>query len=90
MNKVELVELVAEKAHLTKKDAAVAVDAVFDGMVEALVKGEDVRIAGFGTVAVKERKPRQGVNPSTGAKMTIPAVKVVGLKAAKVLKEKLN
>ena len=62
MNKVELVELVAEKAHLTKKDAAVAVDAVFDGMVEALVKGEDVRIAGFGTVAVKERKPRQGVH----------------------------
>lgn len=90
MNKVELVELVAERAHLTKKDAAVAVDAVFDGMVEALVKGEDVRIAGFGTVAVKERKPRQGVNPSTGAKMTIPAAKVVGLKAAKVLKEKLN
>lgn len=90
MNKVELVELVAEKAHLTKKDAAVAVDAVFEGVVEALVKGEDVRVAGFGTVAVKERKPRQGVNPSTGEKMTIPGAKVVSLKAAKALKEKLN
>lgn len=90
MNKVELVELVAEKAHLTKKDAAVAVDAVFDGMVEALVKGDEVRVAGFGTVAVKTRKARKGVNPSTHEEMEIPASKVVTLKVAKVLKEKLN
>lgn len=90
MNKVELVELVAERAHLTKKDAAVAVDAVFDGVVEALVKGDEVRVAGFGTVAVKTRAARQGVNPSTHEAMTIPASKVVTLKVAKVLKEKLN
>ncbi len=90
MNKVELVELVAEKAHLTKKDAAVAVDAVFDGMADALAKDEEVRVAGFGTVAVKTRKARQGVNPSTHEPMTIPASKVVTFKVAKVLKDRLN
>lgn len=90
MNKVDLVELVAEKAHLTKKDAAVAVDAVFAGMEEALLKGDDVRVAGFGTVAVKDRKPREGVNPATGAKMTIPGARVLVLKTAKALKEKLQ
>ena len=73
MNKVELADLVAERARLTKKDATIAVDALFDGIVEALAKGEEVRVAGFGTIEVKERKPRQGVNPSTGEKMTIPA-----------------
>ena len=88
MNKVELVELVAEKAHLTKK--AVAVDAVFDGMADALAKDEEVRVAGFGTVAVKTRKARQGVNPSTHEPMTIPASKVVTFKVAKVLKDRLN
>ncbi len=90
MNKVDLVELVAEKARLTKKDATVAVDEVFEGMVEALARGEEVRIAGFGSVVVKERKPRQGVNPSTGEKMTIPAAKVVGFKAAKALKDRVK
>lgn len=90
MNKVELAEVIAEKARLTKKDAAVAVDVLFEAMGDALAKGEEVRIAGFGTVAVKERKPRQGVNPSTGEKMIIPAAKVVGFKAAKSLKDKVQ
>lgn len=90
MNKVELADLVAERARLTTKDATIAVDALFDGIVEALAKGEEVRVAGFGTIEVKDRKPRQGVNPSTGEKMTIPAAKVVGFKAAKALKDKIQ
>ncbi len=90
MNKNELIDAIAEKARLSKKDASAAADAVFEAVAEALVKGEEVRISGFGTFAVKERKERKGVNPSNGQEIVIPAVKTAVLKPSKNLKEKLQ
>ncbi|MBQ7539607.1 MAG: HU family DNA-binding protein [Bacteroidaceae bacterium] len=81
MNKTELVNAVAEKAGLTKVDAKKAVDAAVAAVTEALAKNDKVALIGFGTLAVTERKARQGVNPATGKKITVAARKVVKFKA---------
>lgn len=90
MNKVDLVELVAVKAKLTKKDAEAAVDALFDGIEHALIKGEAVKVSGFGGFSVRHRESRLGVNPSSGKHITIPAANAVVFKPSKSLKEKLQ
>lgn len=81
MNKCELVAAVAAKAQMTKADAAKAVDAAMDVVIEALQKGENVQMIGFGTFAVTKRAARKGVNPATGKAIEIPAKNVVKFKA---------
>jgi DNA-binding protein HU-beta len=83
MNKSELISVVAEKTGLTKKDTEKVVNAVFDGIGEALAKGEKVQVIGFGTFDVRSRKAREGRNPATGATIQIPAVKFLFSKQAK-------
>ncbi len=90
MNKAELIEAVAAKAELSKRDAEAAVDAVVDVVTEALVKGDAVKISGFGIFEKKHRAAREGTNPSTQEKISIPASTSVSFKVSKGLKEKLN
>ncbi len=90
MNKAELIELVATKSQVAKRDADAVVEAVFEAISDALAKGETVKISGFGIFEKKERAAREGTNPSTGAKITIPASNSVGFKVSKTLKEKIN
>ncbi len=87
MTKTELITLVAEKAEITKKDADKAVNSVFDAISETLAKGEDVRLVGFGSFEVRSRNAKEGINPKTKEKITIPAKKVPAFKAGKALKE---
>ena len=63
MNKAEFVAAVAEKADLSKADAARAVDAVIETITKALKKGDTVTLVGFGTFSVRKRAARQGRNP---------------------------
>lgn len=90
VNKSELISVVAEKAGLTKKDTEKVVNAIFDGISEALGAGDKVQIIGFGTFDVRNRKEREGRNPATGASIKIPAVKVPVFKAGKALKENVK
>ncbi len=90
MNKSELISVVAEKAGLTKKDTEKVVNAVFDGISEALARGERVQVIGFGTFDIRSRKAREGRNPATGATIQIPAVKVPVFKAGKALKDNIK
>lgn len=91
MNKAELVEKVAEKAMFPKKEAAIAVDAVFKTIEEALIAGDNVRLIGFGTFETRERKARMGRNPqSPGEMVEIPASKAPSFKAGKALKDAIN
>ena len=90
MKKAELVEAVAEKAGLTKADATRAIEALFDTVKTAMVKGERVAIPGFGTFSVGERAAREGRNPRTGATVQIAARKEVTFKAGSALKETVN
>lgn len=90
MKKVELIEAVAAKAGITKADAGRAVDATFDAIKCALVKGDKVPLVGFGTFGVSERAARKGHNPQTGAVVNIPARTAVTFKAGSALKEAVN
>jgi Bacterial nucleoid DNA-binding protein len=87
MNKSELVNKVAEITELSKKDAAKAVDAVFDAIAEALQNGEKVQLVGFGNFEVRERSARKGRNPQTGEPIEIAASKTPAFKPGKSLKE---
>ncbi len=90
MNKPELISIVADKANITKKEAEVAVGAVFETITEALEKNEKVVVAGFGTFEIHERAPRQGRNIKTGETILIPGSKAPVFKAAKVFKDSIN
>ena len=86
-NKADLVDKVADKTGLTKKDSNAAVEAVFDSIQEFLAEEEKVQLIGFGTFEVSERAARKGRNPQTGEEIQIPATKVPAFKAGKNLKE---
>lgn len=90
MTKAELTEKVAQTAEISKKDAASAVNAVFDAITDVLVANEKLVILGFGTFETRKRAARMGRNPSTGEKLKIPATIVPAFKPSKVLKEKVN
>ena len=77
MNKTEFVAAIAEEAGISKTDAAKAVKAFTDVVVEEMKKGEKIQLVGFGTFSIKMRKARNVLNPSTGENMVIPARKVV-------------
>ena len=88
MTKTDLIDKVAESAEMTKKDAAVAVGAVFDAITDSLAKGEKVQLIGFGSFEVRERAAREGHAPQDPKKVIhIPAKKVPVFKAGKALKE---
>jgi DNA-binding protein HU-beta len=89
-NKNDLIGVVADKAGLTKADAGLAVDAVFDAITASLKKGDEVRLVGFGTFAVSKRKASVGRNPATGAEIKIPASNQAKFKPGKGLKDAIN
>ncbi len=89
MNKNDLVVKVAENLELTKAEVEEVVDAVFETLKNTLAAGEDVKLTGFGNFVVKTRAAREGTNPATGARITIPASKTVAFKPAKNVKEAL-
>lgn len=90
MTKKELVDVIASKTEMTKKDSEAALSAVVESIKEALIKGDDIRLVGFGTFSVKETAARTGRNPKTGEEIKIPAGKRVAFKASKELKEVLK
>jgi DNA-binding protein HU-beta len=87
MTKTELINAVAEKSSMTKKDSDAAVSAMLEAITEALTNGESVALVGFGTFEVRTRAARQGVNPRTKESMLIPESKLPAFKAGKALKE---
>lgn len=88
MNKKELIEAVAEKAGMSRAQAARAVDATLASVAEALSKDEKVQLLGFGTFEKKVR-PARGRNPRTGETLEIAESKNVGFKAGSALRAKL-
>jgi len=87
MNKAELVDEVAAEVGLSKKDVNNAIDALISAITDSLARKEKVTLVGFGTFQVQRRRTRQGVNPQTRTKITIPAKDVPKFKPGKALKE---
>lgn len=90
MTKAEIISLVAKKANLTGKAARESVDALLEGVRDALKKGDKVILTGFGTFMVRSRAARKGRNPRTGAEISIPAKKTPGFTAGKALKRAIR
>ncbi len=90
MNKSELIDAIAEGADISKSSAGRALDSAVDAIADALKKGDQVTLVGFGTFSVKHRPARTGRNPQTGAEIQIAASNVPSFKAGKALKDAVN
>ncbi len=89
MNKGELVDKIAEKANVTKKDADAILSAMLDVILDTVASGDKVTLVGFGTFEARDRQAREGRNPSTGEPIKIPATRVPAFSAGKVFKDKV-
>lgn len=90
MTKSELIEAVMTRANITKKNAELVVNTVFEGMVEAMRKDERIEIRGFGNFTMKKYGAYEGRNPKTGEKVHVPAKRMPFFKVGKDLKERVN
>ena len=90
MNKTELIQAVADKTELSKKDAEAAIAAMVDAITEALTREEKVQLVGFGSFEVKTRAARVGRNPKTGEEIPISEAKLPVFKAGKALKDAVS
>ena len=90
MNKAQMIEHIAERAQLTRQQAARALEAMLEGVTQTLARGGEVTLVGFGTFAVEQRAPRKGRNPKTGEPVDIPAAKMPRFRPGKGLREAVN
>jgi integration host factor subunit beta len=90
MTKAELVEKVADKIQLTKKQTETVVNLLLNSITEALSEGDKVELRGFGSFRIRNRNPREGRNPKTGDTVQIPAKRVPFFKAGKELREMVD
>ncbi|WP_334472953.1 HU family DNA-binding protein [Arsenophonus sp. PmNCSU2021_1] len=87
MNKPELINQIAGKANLTKKDSEKALNAFIETVTEALKAGDNIQLVGFGSFQVKKRAARESRHPKTGEPLKIAAANVPSFKAGQRLKE---
>jgi len=87
MNKTELIDAIANKAGLSKKDAKGALEATIESVTEALKSGDSVSLIGFGTFSTSARAARTARVPGTGKEVQVPATTVAKFKVGKALKE---
>ncbi|MDX2098884.1 MAG: HU family DNA-binding protein [Leptolyngbyaceae cyanobacterium bins.59] len=90
MNKGELVDAIAARANVTKRDADAVLTAALDAIVDAVAGGDRVTLVGFGTFEVRKRQARTGRNPKTGEPLQIPETQVPAFSAGKLFKEKVS
>lgn len=90
MNKNELIDQLAQKCELKKTESARVVETLLETITTSLKSGNEVRLIGFGTFLVYDRKATTARNPQTGEPMKVPASKQPKFKAGKALKEAVN
>lgn len=90
MNKTELIDEIAERTQVSKKDVGAVINGFQDVVMDTLAKDDSVILTGFGTFSAKQRAERQGRNPATGAAITIPAARVASFKVGKIFKEHIS
>ncbi len=91
MTKAQIIERLSERVKtLTKRQAEIVVNTMFNSVRDSLQKGDKTEIRGFGSFRLRTRRMKEGRNPKTGATVSVPAKRVPFFKAGKELKELLN
>ena len=90
MTKADLIEEVSRVVEMTRKESEIIVEAIFDSIVRSLRSGDKIEIRGFGSFRTRQRQPRIGRNPKTGARVEVPAKKIPYFKPSKELKDVVN
>ena len=90
MTKSSLINQIGQQLNLTRKEAEMAVNTVFDSISNSLERGNRVELRGFGSFGLKERRAREGRNPKTGEKVMVEAKRVLFFKAGKALRERVD
>jgi integration host factor subunit beta len=90
MTKADLVDHVIALGDLTRRDGEVIVDTLFESVIGALKSDDKVEVRGFGSFRTRQRKPRTGRNPKTGASVAVPAKRVPYFKPSKELRDLVN
>lgn len=90
MNKKDLVEIVAKKAHLTKKESEEIITIILETIIKTVSEGEKVTLVGFGSFEARERQAREGRHPKTGEKLHIPAARIPTFSVGKFFKDRVN
>ena len=90
MTKADLIEEVSKLADVNKREGEIIVETIFDSIVKSLRAGDKIEIRGFGSFRTRQRKPRTGRNPKTGAKVDVPAKKIPFFKPSRELKDLVN
>jgi integration host factor subunit beta len=90
LTKADLIEEVLRVTELPRKESETVVETVFEGIIQALQKGEKIEIRGFGSFRTRQRRGRIGRNPKTGAKVEVPPKKIPFFKPSKELKDFVN
>jgi len=90
MSKADLIEEVSHAVEMSRGKSAVIVESILESIVKALHSGDKVEIRGFGGFRTRRRQARIGRNPKTGARVEVPAKKILYFKPAKELKDVLN
>ncbi len=88
--KTEMVKIISDKTGISQKQVSECLNAFTETVTEKLAEGDKIQLTGFGTFMTRKRESREGRNPGTGEKITIPAGVTPVFKAGKVLKEKVN
>jgi DNA-binding protein HU-beta len=90
VNKLQLIDVLANKMNISKKEAGLAVEIIFGTITDCLKQDEEINIGGFGAFKVKTRAARMGINPKTGEKIQIPETKAPAFRPSKALKDILK
>jgi integration host factor subunit alpha len=90
MTKADLVEIVYEKAGLSKKEAQEIVEDIFETLKNTLKSGDKIKISGFGNFVLRDKRPRKGRNPQTGDDIEITARRVLTFRPSQILKSFIN
>jgi integration host factor subunit beta len=90
MTKADLIEEVSKLADVNKREGEIIVETIFDSIVRSLRAGDKIEIRGFGSFRTRQRKPRVGRNPKTGARVEVPPKTIPFFKPSKELKDLVN
>jgi integration host factor subunit beta len=90
MIKADLISKISKELDIPKQEAEVGVNLFFKAIKDALLRGEEIEVRGFGSFRFRQRTSRSGRNPRTGAPVKVPPKKVLYFKPSKLLKEMIN